>query len=313
MPTVASLSAVEQAALAGAPDGIRLAVVLSPPGRRGCRSRCSSPAGATPCTGCLRPRRPIYAGSCAGTRRPDGAGAETLARLPLAGPRGLQPLELPGAQAAGLDRRVRACDPLTKDAATHKVRIKDLVRQLLPMTPLAGDLGTADLAVLERYAGPDKLAAAGETGLARLIATASSQQQGHARAREWLAVATAARDVYGDHPAVTFGELAAEVATGVRLLKDVQAGLASHATAREKRYKKVDPRQLARSLPGFAQISAPVLVAAMGRPGRFPDGARFKSFRARAAGLPDRRNRPQRPADEQGRPVAAARHLRPGR
>ncbi len=34
------------------------------------------------------------------------------------------------------------------------MRIKDLVRQLLPMTPLTGDLGQADLAVLERYAGP---------------------------------------------------------------------------------------------------------------------------------------------------------------
>jgi hypothetical protein len=51
---------------------------------------------------------------------------------------------------------VRACDRLTQAAACHKRRIKDLVRQLMPMTPLAGELGHADLAVLERYADPSR-------------------------------------------------------------------------------------------------------------------------------------------------------------
>jgi len=159
------------------------------------------------------------------------------------------------------------------------------------MTPLAGDLGTADLAMLERYAGPRELAATGAAELTRLIATASNQQQGQARAREWQAAAAAALELYGDHPAVAFEELAAEVTTEVRLLKAVQAELAAHATAREKRYKKVDPGQLARSLPGFAQISAPVLVAAMGRPGRSP-AARGSSP---SSGSPPGPARPARP------------------
>ena len=37
------------------------------------------------------------------------------------------------------------------------MRIKDLVRQLLPMTPLNRDLGTAGLAVLEHVADPRAL------------------------------------------------------------------------------------------------------------------------------------------------------------
>jgi hypothetical protein len=49
---------------------------------------------------------------------------------------------------------VRAGDRLTQAAACHNRRIKDLVGQLMPMTPLAGELGQADLAVLERYADP---------------------------------------------------------------------------------------------------------------------------------------------------------------
>jgi hypothetical protein len=80
--------------------------------------------------------------------------------MPLADPGGLQPLELPGADAAALGRRVRACARLTQAASEHKTRIKDLVRQLLPMTPLTGDLGKADLAVLEHYGDPRALVAA---------------------------------------------------------------------------------------------------------------------------------------------------------
>ena len=37
-----------------------------------------------------------------------------------------------------LDRRVRAADRLTREIAEHKTRIKALVRQLMPMSPLTG-------------------------------------------------------------------------------------------------------------------------------------------------------------------------------
>jgi hypothetical protein len=87
------------------------------------------------------------------------------------------------------------------------------------------------------------------------------------------------------------------VVTEIRLLRAIQAGLAARAAAREQHYVQVDPGQLARSLPGFAEISAPVLVAAMGRPGRFSDGTRFKSYagltpRASETGETDRKGQP---------------------
>ena len=64
----------------------------------------------------------------------NGIDADTLARLPLADPDGLTELTLAEGHAATLDRRVRACDRLTQQAARHKTRIKALMRQLLPMT-----------------------------------------------------------------------------------------------------------------------------------------------------------------------------------
>ena len=152
----------------------------------------------------------------------------------------------------------------------------------------------ADLAVLERYADPRALLAAGPAELIRLITSASGHQQGKERALQWRAAAAAAVELYGDHPAVPSGELAAEVATEVRLLRAIQAELAAHAAAREQHYRRADPGQLARSLPGFAEISAPVLVAVMGRPGRFRDATRFKSYAGLApTGQRDRGDRPQ--------------------
>jgi hypothetical protein len=96
---------------------------------------------------------------------------------------------------------------------------------------------------------------------------------------------------------VPYAELAAEVATEVRLLRAIREELALHAAAREQHYLRVDPGQLARSLPGFAEISAPVLVAIMGRPGRFRDATRFTSHaglapRASQAGDTDRKGQP---------------------
>ena len=65
----------------------------------------------------------------------------------------------------------------------------------------------------------------------------------------------------GDCRGWSSAQCAAEVATEVRLLRAIQAELASHAAAREQHYRRADPGQLARSLPGFAEISAPVLTA----------------------------------------------------
>ena len=120
----------------------------------------------------------------------------------------------------------------------------------MPTTPLTGDLGKADLQVLERYADPRAL-------LAALISAASRGHQGQARAAQWAAAAQAAIELYGpDDPAVPFADLAAEVATEIRLLQAIEAELA-HAAAREAAYRKADLAQIARTLPGLAEVGGP--------------------------------------------------------
>lgn len=297
VPSVQSLETVEDAALRGAPQGTCLEIVIEPTG----------PAWLPIAVFFGRRGHTVYrvaSAKAADLRRflsrhakSNGIDAATLARLPLADPGGLRPVELPGRDRATLDRRVRACDRLTRLAAEHKVRIKDLVRQLMPQSPLTGDLGRADLAVLERYADPNALLRLGKARLAALIARESRNHQGTERAGQWLAAARAAVELYAGDSAVAFGDLAAEVATEVRLLRATEAELAEHAPVREQAYRRVDPEGLARSLPGIAEVGGPVLVAAVARPGRFGSGSAFRSFtgltpRASETGETDRKGQP---------------------
>ena len=137
----------------------------------------------------------------------------------------------------------------------------------------------------------------GPARLTALIAAASHGQLGAERAQQWRAAAAAAVELYADHPAIAWTDLAAEVGTEVRLLRATQAELATHAQERETAYRYTDLGGLARSLPGVAEVSGPVLVAGMGRPARFPTGAAFKSYtglapRASETGNTDRKGQP---------------------
>src|SRR3954447_17237863 len=122
-PTVESLSEVEAAALSGCPQGTRLEVVVELTGpawlpiavffahRGHLVFRVSSAKAA-------ELRRFLSRHT-----KTNGIDADTLARLPLIDPTGLQPLVLPGAEQVGHpDSPVQRC----------------LVRQLLPMSPLTG-------------------------------------------------------------------------------------------------------------------------------------------------------------------------------
>jgi transposase len=296
-PTTDSLTQVEMAALAGTEEGTRLEVIMEPTGpawlpiavffssRGHAVFRVSSQKASD--------LRKFFSKHT----KTNGIDADTLARLAIVDRAGLIELRLPDAPRAALDRRVRATDRLTAQASEHKLRIKDLVRQVLPMSPLTGDLGLADMAVLERFADPNMLVKVGLKRLTALIVKVSNNHLGEARAAEWIAAAEASLELYAGHPAVAFGDFAAEIATEVRLLRAITAELAVHAEAREAAYQYVDPAGLARTLPGLAKVGGPALVAAMGDPARFQRGKQFRSFtgltpKASETGDTDRKGQP---------------------
>ncbi len=67
-------------------------------------------------------------------------------------------------------------------------------------------------------------------------------------------------------------DLAAEVASEVRLVRAAELERGRHEHARDAALACVDPAGLAASLPGLGPVGTTQLVATMGRPGRFPNG-----------------------------------------
>ena len=204
----------------------------------------------------------------------NGIDADTLARLPLVDPAGLHPLELPGAERAALDRRVRAADRLTAGRAEHKVRIKDLVRQLMPCHPAdrrAGGGRPGRAGAVGRPAG----AAGGRPGPAD-----RADRQGLARPpgrRPGRAVAGGARPPRSSSTAST----PPSPTPTWPPRSPPRSGCSAPprpswpATPRNARTPTGGPTSASwpAPCPAWREVGGPVLVAAIGRPGRFPTGA----------------------------------------
>ena len=279
-PTRDSLEALEAVALAGADKGVRLEVVMEATGpawlpvavffaERGHRVHRVSTQRAADLRRYFRRHHK--------TNRID---ATTLARMALIEADALREVELARGEAAALDREVRVTERLTEEIATRKTRIRDLARQLMPTSGRAFSktMGRADLEILRAFGNPKVLAAQGLSALTAWVEQISQHMHGEAKARAWLTAAEEALDLYGDSDAVPFEALAADLATEIALLDALEAARAPHERRREARYAAVDPAGLARSLPGIAEKGGPLVVAVMGRPGRFANADRFASF-----------------------------------
>ncbi len=207
-PTVESLNALEEAALADSDSSTSLRVVLEPTGaawlpvavffiRRGHTVFRVSSAKASD----LRKFFKRHA-------KTNQIDALTLAKMPLVDPDCLLPLELAEGAAASLNRRVRVCERLGEQITRHKTRIRELARQMMPTIDVAMDTAfrDADRVVLEHYANPHALAKVPESRLAARIQkeTRRGTEYAERKATAWIAVARATVELYGDDPAVAF-------------------------------------------------------------------------------------------------------------
>ena len=116
---------------------------------------------------------------------------------------------------------------------------------------------------------------------------------------------TQALALWDGDSAVALADVAAELATEIRLLHAAEIERAEHEAVRDAALAQVDPDGLAASVPGLGPVGTSVLTAAMGRPGRFPNAAAFKQFtglapRANQTGETDRKGQPMSKAGPRG-------------
>jgi transposase len=279
-PTRASLEGLRAVALAGAPEGTVVEVVMEPTGpawlpvavffsARGDRVCRVSSQRASDLRRYFRRHHK--------TNRID---ATTLARMAIVEGDTLRPVELARGDAAALDREVRVTERLTEEMAERKVRIRDLARQLMPTSgqALSRQLCRSDLEVLRAFGNPKALVAEGVDAIEALIVEVSRGVHGREKAQAFVAAATEALNLYGNTDAVAFEALAADLATEIALLEAIEAARAPHERRREELYEKVDPDGLARSVPGIGEKGGPLAVAVVGRAGRFPNADAFCSY-----------------------------------
>ena len=107
-PTTESLAQLEAVALAGCPAGTRLEVVVEPTGPAWLPIAVFFGARGHQVFGVSSAKAADLRRFLSRHTKSNGIDADTLARLPLFDPAGLQPLRLPGVERAALDRRVRA-------------------------------------------------------------------------------------------------------------------------------------------------------------------------------------------------------------
>lgn len=142
-----------------------------------------------------------------------------------------------------------------------------------------GALCRADLVVLERYGDPRRLARAPRNRLVGLIACASrNHADSAAKADGFRQGPRDALDLYGDDPATNFDALADEITSEVRTLRCRSTNVTGVPQPVRPPPSRSIPASRPRSLPGIATVGAPMLVAVMGDPGRFPSAAAFKSY-----------------------------------
>jgi transposase len=130
-----------------------------------------------------------------------------------------------------------------------------------------------------------------------MIATTSRGQLGAAKTQALRTAAAEAVALWDGDSAAALDDLAAEIASEVRLVRAAEAERARHEHARDTALGRVDPAGLAASLPGLGPVGRAQLVATMGRPGRFANAAAFKAFtglvpRASETGQTDRKHQP---------------------
>ncbi|HET9983697.1 MAG TPA: IS110 family transposase [Longimicrobiales bacterium] len=215
----------------------------------------------------------------------DRIDAETLARLLLVDPDGLDRLCLPETEGARLRDLVRHRDRLAEEASDRKRRIQSLIAQLSPT--LMEALGEekflpAYRALLRRYLEPNVVVRLGTKRLHTFLARRyrgvfdPERTQRIFDAQCSAAQFLAAQDA--EHRPFDPTQIQLEVSLELDLLEAIerQQGLLEERIA--KLYRQLDPEGLLLSLPGFGPLIAAGVLGETGALERFANVGSYRGY-----------------------------------
>ena len=133
---------------------------------------------------------------------------------------------------------------LTADIGERKTRIRALAAALMPTVgqALGDSLSRTDLAVLERWGDPRALRAVGLRRLTALVTKVSKGHSGEEKARAFHVAAKQALALWDGDSAVALADLAAELATEIRLLSAAEIERTEQRRSATRRWPGWTPR-----------------------------------------------------------------------
>jgi transposase len=222
-----------------------------------------------------------------GPVKSDRLDALTMAKMPFIDPEQLDEIYLPPAEIHALQRLTRQRKRLEGDITGRKVRIGAIIDGYLPgvRQVFTDPWSPQARAFLSSLVSPFAVVRDGEEALHAFLSKATPRGKGN-RVESHL-VFQACQSVAAvcelSRPAGTvneefFTELQDEIARELRLMEAEEAESESLAHRISELYRKLHPSDNLRTIPGVGEHTAPVFLAAVGDPARFPNQSAFANW-----------------------------------
>jgi len=222
-----------------------------------------------------------------GPVKSDRLDALTLAKMPFIDPEKLGEIYLPSAEIHALQRLTRQRKRIESDVSGRKIRISAIVDGFLPSLRQAFDNAWASpfRAFLRSRISPFAVVRNGEDALHAYLSKASNRSKwSRAQTREvFLACQSVATvcELSGSTGTVNeefFTDLQDEIARELRMLESDE--IESEALARRiaELYLELHPLNNLCTIPGVGEHTAPIFLAAVGNPARFPNQSAFANW-----------------------------------
>ena len=222
-----------------------------------------------------------------GPVKSDRLDALTLAKMPFIDPEQMDEIYLPPAEIHALQRLTRQRKRFEDDITGRKVRISAIVDGYLPgMRRAFNDVWSYPVrAFLSSRLNPFAVVREGEEALHAFLSKASPRSKWSRAETQlvFLACQSVASVCELSRPADTVSEefflnLQDEIARELRLMEAEEAESESLAQRIAELYQKHHPSDNLRTIPGVGEHTAPVFLAAVGDPARFPNQSAFANW-----------------------------------
>ena len=220
-----------------------------------------------------------------GPVKSDRLDALTLAKMPFIDPEQLDEIYLPPAEIHALQRLTRQRKRIEQDITGRKIRISAIVDGYLPGVRRAFDDAWSSpvRAFLRSRLNPFMVVRDGEDSLHAFLSNPRSKWSRAQTRLVFLACQSVATVCKLSESAGTVNEdflmdLQDEIARELRMLEADEVESEALACRIAELYRKLHPSANLRTIPGVGEHTAPVFLASVGDPARFPSQSAFANY-----------------------------------